>query len=127
MVDTRILGVVSGDSDTPQLAYLNERVPATAEILAMSHPLDHGEVFRLAGRCEESRCKHFDGTRCQLAVRIVEALSPVVERLPPCSIRTTCRWHHQEGAAACFRCPQIVTVNPQATGKLRQVAEAAPR
>ena len=126
MAGARILGVVAGEADAPRLDYLSEFVAATPELLATSAPLDHGEVFRLAGRCEEKRCKHFDGAQCQLARRIVDALAPVVEKLPPCSIRPTCRWHRQEGAAACLRCPQIVTSNPRASETLLQVAGAAP-
>lgn len=125
MADVRILGVVSGEADAPRLAYLNERVAATPELLAEAAPLSPGEVFRLAGRCEESRCVHFDGARCQLAVRIVDALPAVTQKLPPCSIRTDCRWYRQEGAPACHRCPQIVTHNSQATANLREVAGAA--
>ena len=126
MDDARILGVVSHADGAPRLAYLNERIAATPDILATSAPLEHGEVFRLAGRCEEKRCKHFDGAQCQLASRIVEGLLPVTDRLPPCSIRPTCRWHQQEGADACYRCPQIVTLNPRATETLRQVAGFGP-
>src|SRR5262249_38837610 len=77
MTDARVLGVVSGEADAPRLAYLNERVPATPELLAEAAPAEPGEVFRLAARCEQSRCTHFDGGRCQLAARIVESLAVV--------------------------------------------------
>ena len=122
MADVRVLGVVSGEADAPRLAYVNEKVAATPELLAEAAPLKPGEVFRLAARCEESRCTHFDGARCQLAVRIVNALPPVTEKLPPCSIRTNCRWYRQEGAPACYRCPQILTLNSHVTETLQQVA-----
>lgn len=122
MGDVQILGVVAGSEEEPRLAYLNEAVPATAEVLAMAEPVAPIAVFRLAARCEEKKCVHFDGTRCQLAVRIVAMLPEVSESLPPCTIRPTCRWHQQEGRAACLRCPQIVTLNPEADARLRQVA-----
>jgi len=53
-------------------------------------------------------------------------LEPAADKLPPCVIRPTCRWYKQEGAAACHRCPQIVTKNPAADDRLRLVA-ADPR
>ena len=122
MADVRILGVAAGSSDQPRLAYLNEVVAATPEILAQAAPLNPSEIFRLAARCEASRCTHFDGERCQLATRVVKLLPQVAEKLPPCTIRPTCRWHQQEGAAACYRCPQVVTANSGASGLLQEVA-----
>ena len=112
MPDAQILGIISRDADGPRLAYLNERIPATPELLAQAAPADPREIFRLAARCEQSKCVHFDGARCQLATRIVEMLPEVTGSLPPCTIRRTCRWYQQEGRAACFRCPQVVTLQP---------------
>jgi hypothetical protein len=109
MQDLQVLGVVSGSGKDARLAYVNAHVPATDELLALTAPLPPAQVLRLAAKCEEKRCTHFDGTDCKLAARIVASLAPVADKLPPCAIRPTCRWHIQEGAAACFRCPQIVT------------------
>jgi len=126
MTDARILGVVGGNPDAPRLAYLNERVAATPEILGQAAPAPAGEIFRLAARCEEARCTHFDGTRCRLASRIVALLPEVVDSLPPCILRPTCRWHEQEGRAACLRCPQVVTLNSDTDELMMRVALAAP-
>jgi hypothetical protein len=126
MPDAQILGVVRGDTEERRIAYLNEFVPATADILAQAAPAIPGEVFRLAARCETGKCTHFDGERCQLAVRIVDMLSPVTEQLPPCTIRKTCRWYAQEGRAACLRCPQVVTANNEDDEVIRRVAGAPP-
>jgi hypothetical protein len=109
MQDLQVLGVVSGSGEDARLAYVNAHVPATDELLALTAPLPPAQVLRLAAECEEKRCTHFDGADCKLAARIVASLAPVADKLPPCAIRPTCRWHIQEGAAACFRCPQIVT------------------
>ena len=68
---------MSWEAEEPRLAYLNAHLPATPEILGRAGPVAPTEVFRLAARCEEKRCTHFDGTRCQLAVRIVERLPAV--------------------------------------------------
>ena len=122
MGDLQVLGVVSHDSDAPRLSYVDEAVAVTPEILALAAPVAVSEVFRLAARCEEKKCIHFDGSRCQLAVRIVEMLPRVTPAMPPCAIRAECRWFRQEGRAACMRCPQIVTGNFDADQRLRQVA-----
>jgi len=126
MAEAQILGVVRGDTDEPRIAYLNEYVPATSDILAEAAPAIPGEVFRLAARCEHSKCAHFDGTRCQLAVRIVDMLPTVTDHLPPCVIRKTCRWFAQEGRAACLRCPQVVTANCENDDVMKHVAGVPP-
>jgi hypothetical protein len=109
MRDARILGVVGGTADKPELEYLNEHVEVTDELLATAAPAKPGQIFRIAARCDENGCVHFDGTRCGLARRIVRILPAVTEGLPACIIRPTCRWYQQEGRAACLRCPQVVT------------------
>lgn len=122
MGDVQVLGVVSREGEAPRLAYVNEPVAATPEILELAAPVAVSEVFRLSARCEESKCVHFDGARCQLAVRIAKLLPEVVDALPPCNIRRDCRWFRQEGRAACLRCPQIVTGTPEADERLKEVA-----
>jgi hypothetical protein len=125
MADVRVLGVVTRDGPVPGLAYLDEPVAPTAEMLALAAPLPVSNVFRLAARCEETKCSHFDGTRCQLAVRIANMLPEVVDSLPACTIRPQCRWFRQEGRAACLRCPQIITGTYEADDVLQQVAGVA--
>jgi hypothetical protein len=110
MKDLQLIGVVTFDGDEPRVAYLNEPVPVTEGLLASVEPAEPREVFRMAGQCEELRCTHFNGTDCKLATRIVQILPAVVDGLPPCLIRASCRWYTQEGKAACFRCPQVVTL-----------------
>ena len=109
MTGLRLLGVIEGTGREARVAYLNEDVPVTDELLGQSQPLPPTRIFRLAAACEEARCTHFDGTRCNLVTRIVNLLPPVVDQLPVCLIRSTCRWYEQEGASACQRCPQVVT------------------
>ena len=122
MSDAQILGVISRDGAAPRLAYLDEPVAATPDILQLAHPVVVSEVFRLWARCEQSKCTHFDGARCQLAVRIAKMLPEAVDVLPACDIRRDCRWFRQEGRAAYQRCPQIVTGNPEADERLKEVA-----
>jgi hypothetical protein len=109
MRDARVLGVMGGTAENPELQYLNEHVKVTNELLATAAPATSGQIFRIAARCDETGCVHFDGTRCRLATRIVQILPPVTEGLPACTVRRTCRWYQQEGRAACLRCPQVVT------------------
>ena len=109
MSDVQVLGIVTGSPERPRVAYMNGYVPATEEVLADAHPLPATQVLRLAAKCEERRCAHFDGHLCQLATRIVRMLDEVVDALPACVIRKSCRWFEQEGRPACLRCPQIVT------------------
>lgn len=124
MADAQILGVIRADTAEPRLAYLNERVAATAELMAAAAPALPGEVFRLAAKCEESKCTHFHAGACRLASRIVDMLPEVTDSLPPCVIRKSCRWFHQEGRAACLRCPQIVTASWQPDDLTQRVAAA---
>ena len=127
MGDVQILGVISRDAEAPQLAYLDEPMPPTPEILALAAPLNVDQVFRLSARCEEKKCTHFDGHDCQLAVRIAKMLPEVVDYLPACNTRPDCRWFKQEGRAACVRCPQIVTATQEADEHWQQVAGVPPR
>jgi hypothetical protein len=109
MEDLQLIGVVTFDEGAPRVAYLNEVVPVTEGLLASVEPAEPQEVFRMSGRCEERRCTHFNGVDCKLATRIVQILPAVVDGLPACLIRASCRWYTQEGKAACLRCPQVVT------------------
>jgi hypothetical protein len=122
MDNCRVLGVVDQDGPTPRLVYLNEYLPATDEVLALSAPLKPTEVYRLSATCAEHKCPHFDGADCQLATRIVQILPAVVDALPPCTIRKYCRWFSQKGGAACHRCPEITTVSYDLSPTTREVS-----
>jgi len=122
MDNCRVLGVVQQDGPAPRLVYLNQIVPASAEVLAMAAPLKPTEVFRLAATCAEGRCPHFDGSDCRLATRVVKILPAVVDALPPCTIRKDCRWYSQEGGAACRRCPEITTVSYDVSETVQEVS-----
>jgi hypothetical protein len=102
-------GVVLGSAREPRLMHIEQPVPVTETLLALSGPVPATEVFRFAAPCAGRACKHFDGQDCKLVERIVQILPRVTGDLPPCAIRAECRWWRQEGKSACFRCPQIVT------------------
>jgi hypothetical protein len=122
VADCQVLGVIEQGDQGPIVAYVNEPIAATPEILGLAAPANPGEVFRLAAPCQTKTCPHFNGGACGLITSIVKTLQPVVEALPPCLIRRDCRWYHQEGAAACRRCPQVVTVNRSAANVTKQPA-----
>ena len=127
MENCRVLGVVQPDDNGgSMMVYLNQILPASREVLAMAAPMQPTAIFRLAATCEESKCSHFDGRDCRLATRIVQGMPEVVDTLPPCLIRKECRWYSQEGGAACKRCPQVTTVNYNATDELQQIAGVEP-
>jgi hypothetical protein len=118
-----VFGVVKGTVELPHIGYLNQSRSITEEISNLSHPIKPTEIFRIASSCQTNNCQHFDGADCRLAMRIVEQLPTVVERLPVCQIRSNCRWWLQEGKAACFRCPQVVTDSYFSSEQLDRVAQ----
>ena len=122
--DARVYGVLTGTPDAPRVGYLTETQPVSDELVALSAPAKPSAIFRIAAACETSGCKHFKGNACTLAQRIVEGLAPVVNALPPCQIRPTCRWFRQEGRNACLRCPQVITDKPNATAEEKRIADA---
>ena len=122
MHGVRLLGVITAADEGPSLAYLRDDVPVTDELLAQAEPAHPTEVFRFAAQCEEKRCTHFNGERCKLASRIVHFLPAVVDALPTCRIRSSCRWFRQEGRDACFRCPQVVTESTNASPEFQRAA-----
>jgi hypothetical protein len=70
--------------------------------------------MRFAGRCQTSGCAQWTGTRCGVIDRAMAHLEaaqdlPDATSLPPCVIRTDCRWFDQRGPAACATCSLIVT------------------
>jgi hypothetical protein len=108
----RVIGVVTGTVSEPEVRYLERPLPVLDSVLAMTAPVTPTEVLRFAAPCVQRACRHFQHSRCHLVEKVVAGLDPVVSDLPPCSIRDDCRWFAEEGAAACWRCPQVVTDAP---------------
>jgi len=122
MSGSEVFGIVSGTPEEPRVGYLGEPQPVTDEILSLAEPINPTEVFRFAAPCAKGHCKHFDGSQCKLVQRTIQLLPKVVDGLPPCKIRRVCLWWHQEGKAACMRCPQVVTEIYEPTDLQRQVS-----
>ncbi|HEY6045074.1 MAG TPA: hypothetical protein VIU65_00645 [Pyrinomonadaceae bacterium] len=111
MSDPVAFGVILGSDEEPRMTHLERPVPVTDELLALAEPVKPTEVFRFAALCAGDACKHFNGKDCTLVERIVQILPRVATDLPPCAIRSECRWWFQEGRDACLRCPQVITEN----------------
>jgi hypothetical protein len=122
MVGARVFGVIVGATEQPEVAYLKREATVNLSRLKGMGAVKVTEVFRIAATCEQSRCVHFDGSRCSLGGRIVEHLQPVVDALPPCTVRPTCRWYAEQGREVCLRCPQLVTLAHRKEEILSQVA-----
>lgn len=122
MEEARVFAIIGGTPEAPRAAYLKADAVVTPEIAGQIGGLLPTQVFRYAARCEESRCSHHDGERCALGARIAAMLPAVVDSLPSCQIRPSCRWYAEVGAEACRRCPQVVTAIPEGQAQLREVA-----
>jgi hypothetical protein len=131
MAGAHVFAVLSANPDEPRIAYLKPGVRVPKSILTglrLSEPaVDPTEIFRFAASCEEHRCTHYDGTHCRLGERVARQLEPVVDTLPPCQIRATCRWFAEQGRAVCLRCPQIVTRLPSEDSLSRIAATSQTR
>jgi len=123
--DAQVFAVVAGTPERPEAAYLDQAQAVDAPLLALAGELHPSEVFRFAAPCANGGCQHFDGAAhsCRLAAKTVALVPMVVHKLPRCAIRSNCRWWQQEGAAACQRCPQVVTDNHHPSEAMRMAAD----
>jgi hypothetical protein len=124
MEGAQAIGVVDHTGDVPEVAYLEQPLPVTQELLAMAAPLRPTEVFRFSAQCRPDICGHWSGSSCSLATRIVDLLPVRSLTLPKCHVRNVCRWFSQEGRAACARCPGVVTQNEDPSEAMRNAAGA---
>lgn len=113
MQGAQVLGVHETGPETGpggrRLAYVNARVPVSAEVTASTGEVPPTLVYRFAADCQEGACVHHESGKCTLVQRVVAAMEPVVAHRPACAIRPSCRWFAEEGEPACLRCPQVVT------------------
>lgn len=127
MGNTIVFGVISGTVEAPRVTYLKKGQSVTEELMALSESVEPTEVFRIATSCATKKCQHFDGKNCRLATRIVQKLPTVVDELPSCVVRGSCRWWKQEGKAACLRCPQVITDNYNPSELMNEVGNNSCR
>jgi hypothetical protein len=122
MVGARPFGVISGTAEATRIAFFKK---SALDAFNWREQFSDGQatrMFRFGARCEEHRCGHFDGSRCSLGKRVKDGLPAVVDALPTCLIRPKCRWFAEQGADVCLRCPQVVTMIPEAETPLNAVA-----
>lgn len=122
MRDAHIFGVLSGSVDAPRVAYLKKEAVIPAARMPPTPGIDPVEAFRFGARCEEGRCAQYADGRCSLGQRLVDGLEPVVDALPSCTLRPSCRWFFEQGNEACVRCPQVVTLVPKGSDRLSRAA-----
>jgi hypothetical protein len=106
-----IFGMVVGTATAPKLLHFDRVKQIPPALLTLESPVKPTEIFRIAATCIENGCEHFDGNNCRLTSRIIDELPVITAQIPPCPIRSTCRWWHQEGVPACQRCQQVVRDN----------------
>jgi len=107
--DAKVIGIVRDAGAPAAVEILPVAVEPKLLIDLIPAELPVRSVLRFAGSCQESACSHFSAGRCELASRVVAQLPEVVDRIARCAIRPRCKWWHQEGIAACRRCPQVLT------------------
>ncbi|WP_051836389.1 hypothetical protein [Streptomyces sp. NRRL WC-3742] len=83
--------------------------------------------FRFAGPCVEAACGQWEGDRCSLGDAVAHAAQEVGADdpgapLPPCAVRSSCRWWQQSGSTACRVCDRIVHTSkaPTETSSVRK-------
>ena len=71
--------------------------------------------FRFSGTCAESKCGQWTGSACGVIGRVMEHLEEakvmLEDRIPPCTIRASCRWYNQREEKACMACSFVITDN----------------
>jgi hypothetical protein len=104
-----VFGIVDNRGDFPIIRYLDQPIPATAEVLALTEGEHPHQVFRFTSPCQEGRCAHFSQGQCGLPRLIQNHLPSAQQKHVSCPIRNQCRWFYQESFEACARCSAIVT------------------
>ena len=120
-----LLGVVQADGT---VGFLDHRRVVDDFFVKLAHEGRPPEKrFRFADTCVKSGCQQWGQGRCGVIDRVLAANAeyPGAAELPPCSIRTDCRWHLQWGARACGVCPLIVTDLRQDVPAADAVAQSA--
>ena len=104
-----LLGVVNRDGT---VGYISSKIEVTTQLLEDINKTPQPEKhFRFSNSCVESGCRQWQNGNCSVIKKIMSANDDIEleAQLPNCSIRSSCRWYHQEGGKACSFCPFIIT------------------
>ena len=107
--DARVFGIVSHFGGSTRVEYLEKGVEVPKSVVESLQGVSPTRIFRFSAKCVEGGCAQFRDGGCRLGRDMVRELKPVVDTAPACTIRSTCRWFAENGAAACRRCPRIAT------------------
>ena len=122
MQGARPFGVISGTPQGTRIAFFKKSALDGFDWRDKFSTQDATRLFRFGARCDEDKCGHFNGSTCSLGARVKQGLPAVVDALPTCLIRPKCRWFAEQGGDVCLRCPQVVTMIPDADTPLNAVA-----
>src|SRR4030095_6636640 len=101
-----LLGVVQADGT---VAFLSEPPPVDQQFVQIARAGRAPEKrFRFAHACAKGLCENWAKTRCGLAETMASQAAPTNAPLPPCPIRSECRWFAEQGPLACSVCPEVV-------------------
>jgi hypothetical protein len=107
-----LLGIVGADG---VVGYITPELEVDFEFCREVRKRGRPEArFRFAQPCAEGRCTQWVGDRCGLIELVLQSptkpstAETSLPGLPPCVIRSTCRWFAQEGGQACLVCPSVV-------------------
>jgi hypothetical protein len=104
-----LLGILGADG---RIAHLKTAMRVDAEFLALARRTGPPEArMRFSGTCRTGACQQWTGHSCGVIERVLGRIGGQAApgALPPCTIRGTCRWYHQEGAVACAACSDVIT------------------
>lgn len=107
-----LLGVVGEDG---RIKHLRTAMRITEDFVARASSVGPPEArFRFSGPCVESGCQQWNGKGCGVVEKVlahIETTAPDLARkeVPPCTIRSSCRWYSQRGEPACLSCDLVVT------------------
>lgn len=122
MPGARPFGVISGTPEETRVAYFRKSAVDGFDWRRHFDMKDATRLLRFGARCEETGCAHFASGGCSLGQRIRNDLPAVVDALPSCLLRPTCRWFAEQGPGVCLRCPQVVTMIPEGDTALNRAA-----
>lgn len=87
-----------------RLEFLTQEIPVPKTLLFAVDTQTALDRARFVGACRRVECGHWTGVSCRLGHAIASIQMSQSVELAPCSIRSTCRWHKENGFSACMPC-----------------------